>query len=62
MVRTFDKEENTGKFGLISIEEFQVYLAEHGVNVSYVNKDMCVSYPATLQLRHGPHRPTRLMD
>lgn len=35
-----------------------VYLADSRVNVSYVSRDMCISYPVSLQLRHSPHRPT----
>lgn len=57
-----DKEtppaENTGSSGSNPWEEFPVYLADSRVNVSYVSRDMCISYPVPLQLRNSPHRPT----
>ena len=43
--------------GYTLLEEFPVYLAEGRLNVSYVSRDMSISYPVPLQLGHGPHRP-----
>lgn len=46
-----DKETPSSSSGTTSWQEFPFYLAESRVNVSYVGRDMTISYPAALQQR-----------